>query len=221
MPRFGQIALALWFAGAPVWAARAPSNKVLVDGMAAKISGQVITVREARFFLALHRFREGKTDPFAPEGQGELRGSVQRYLLEEMVYSELKSLKFDGGNRGDAEKALAARKKPPGRKVWDRLLQTYGKTDAEAVDRVWKSQQVEKFIQRRVETMTPIVTSAEIDRFIRQKAASADRRLDEKDLEKQRPMAAQELKKDLMRKELEEWIVLLKRKYSVTNYLEG
>jgi hypothetical protein len=221
VPRIGQIVLVLCLATAPLSAARTPTNKVLIDGMAAKISGQIITVREARFFLALQRFREGKTDVFGPEGQGELRGSVQRYLLEEMVYSELKSLKFDGGMRAAAEKALAARKSPTGRKVWDRLLKTYGKTDAEAVDRVWKSQQVEKFIQRRVETMTPIVTSAEIDRFIRQKAASADRRVDEKDLEKQRPQAAQELKKDLMRKELEEWIVLLKRKYSVTNYLEG
>jgi hypothetical protein len=220
VPRFGQIAACL-FLCAVAQGARTPSNKTLIDGMAAKISGQILTVREARFFLALQRFRDGKTDPFAPEGQGELRSSVQRYLLEEMVYSELKSLKFEGGSRGDAEKSLAQRKKAPASKTWDRLLKTYGKTDAETVDRVWKSQQAEKFIQRRVETMTPIVTSSEIDRYIRQKAASQDKRVDDRDLEKQRPQAAQELKKDLMRKELEEWIVLLKRKYSVTNYLEG
>jgi hypothetical protein len=200
--------------------AAAPTQGV-VDGMAAKISGQVITVREARYFLALQRFREGRADPVAPEAPGELRSAVQRLLLEEMVFSELKSLKFEGGVRADAEKALAGRSKPPASKTWARLLKTYGKTDAEGIDRVWKSLQVEKFIQRRVETMTPIVTAAEVDRFIRQKAQSGSRRLEETDLEKLRPGAAQELKKNLMRKELEEWIVLLKRKYSVTNYLEG
>lgn len=216
---FYLIALLLWNTCEAVTNTTVPPSRKLVNGMAGKFSGQVVTVREARFFLGLQRFREGKEDPFAPEASGELRGAVQKVLLEEMVFYELKSLKFDGGPRSEAEKALASRKKTSRAKVWDRLLRAYGKSDAEAVDRVWKSLQVEKFIQRRVETMTPIVTPAEIDRFIRQKA-SPDKKWEEAELEKLRPGATQELKKELMRKELEEWITLLKRKYSVTNYLE-
>ncbi len=197
------------------------ATPTLVDGMAAKVAGQVLTVRDARFYLALSRFRDGKADPLAPETPAELKSAVQRLSLEEMVYSELRSLKFEGGSRADAEALLKARKKPPGNKVWDRILKQFGQTDAQAIDKVWKSSQVEKFIQRRVETMTPIVTPAEIDRFLRQRGRGGDKKLDEAELERLRPGAAQELKKDLMRKELEEWIVLLKRKYSVTNYLEG
>lgn len=223
MRRLG-VALAVWTL---VASAKAPSSASepdfkVVDGMAAKINGQVVTVREARFFLALQRFREGKGQGvFAPEAQGELRSAVQRLLLEEMVYSELKSLKFEGGTRPEAVRSLATPRKGAGEKVWARMLKTYGKSESEVIDRVWKSQQVEKFIQRRVETMTPIVTAAEIDRYLKQKASSQDKRIEDKSLEKLRPGAAQELKKELMRKELEEWIVLLKRKYSVTNYLES
>ncbi len=199
--------------------APASTDRKLANGMAAKVAGQVITVRDARFFLALQRFRDGKPDPMAPEGPGELRGAVQRLLLEEMVHAELRSLKFEGGPRSDAEKALG-RKKGGGAKLWTSLLKTYGKSEATAIDLVWRSLQVEKFIQRRVDTMTPIVTAAEVDRYLRQKA-STDKRLSDEELAKLRPGAAQELKKELMRKELEEWIVLLKRKYQVTNYLEG
>ncbi len=203
-----------------VSSAAVPASKSILNGMAGKYSGQVVTVRDGRFFLSLQRFREAKGDVFRPEAPGELRGAVQKLLLEEMVYAELKSLKFEGGPRSEAEKALVLRKKAPGSKVWARLLATYGKSDAEAVDRVWKSLQAEKFIQRRIETMTPIVTIAETDRFIRQKAP-AEKKWEEAELEKQRPAAAQELKKELMRKELEEWIQSLKRKYSVTNFLES
>jgi hypothetical protein len=197
-----------------------PEARILIDGMAGKFSGRILTVRDGRFFLALQRFREGKTDPFEPERPGELRASVQRLLLEEMVFAELKSLKFEGGGRSEAEKEVASRKKAPKSKLWDRILKTYGKSDPEAVDQVWKSLQVERFIQRRIETLTPIVTPAEADRFIRQKH-SPDKKWEEAELAKERPAASQELKKELMRKELEEWIALLKRKYSVVNYLEG
>lgn len=214
--------LGLWAAlasAAPSSPSPAPDRK-LANGMAAKVAGQVITVRDARFFLALTRFRDGKPDPMAPEAPGELRSAVQRLLLEEMVYAELRSLKFEGGPRSDAEKALGRKRGGAGAKLWSSLLKTYGKSEATAVDLVWRSLQVEKFIQRRVDTMTPIVTAAEVDQYMRQKAAT-DKRLSDEELAKLRPGAAQDLKKELMRKELEEWIVLLKRKYQVTNYLEG
>lgn len=220
MPRIAQITFIATFLCVAV--AAAPANPpTLADGQAAKVAGQIITVRDARFYLALQRFRDGKGDPLAPETPAELKSAVQRVLLEEMVYSELKSLKVEGGSRADTDQALKQRKKPPASKSWERILKQFNQTDAQAIDRVWKSQQVERFIQKRIETMTPIVTPAEIDRFLRQKSRAGDKKLDEAELERLRPGAAQELKKDLMRKELEEWIVLLKRKYAVTNYLEG
>jgi len=198
--------------------AKPAAERFTVDAMAAKLDGQTITVSDARFFLALKRFRDGK-EPLAAEGPGELKASLQKLLLEEMVYAELKALKFDGGPRSAAEKELAGRKKPKQAKAWASILKTYGKSDSTAVDSVWKSLQAEKFLERRVETLTPFVTPSEVDSYIRQKAP--DRPLDEKELARMRPAASQELKKERMRRELEEWVLLLKRKYGVTNYLEG
>ncbi|MBY0371979.1 hypothetical protein K2X33_14935 [bacterium] len=215
------IALALNVSGG--WAAKPTAtvvgDRILVDGMAAKIDGQTITVSDARFFLALKRYRD-KQEPLAKEASGELKSALQRLLLEEMVYAELKALKFDGGPRSAAEKEVADRKKAPRSKAWNQILSTYGKTDPAAVESIWKSLQVERFLQRRVETMTPFVTPSEVDAYLRQKAPP-DRQPDEKELVKMRPAASQELRKERMRKELEEWVLLLKRKYSVTNYLEG
>lgn len=189
-----------------------------VDAMAAKIDGQVVTASDARFFLGISRFLEG-SDPLAPEAPGELKGALQRLLLEEMVHSELKALKFDGGPRSAAEQRLADRKKPARAKQWSALLKAYGKTEPQAVDTVWKSLQVERFLQKRVETLTPFVSSSEADDYARRK--TPDRPLDEKELARMRPAAMAELKKDKMRKELEDWVLLLKRKYSVINYLDG
>jgi hypothetical protein len=193
----------------------------VLNGMAARVAGQTVTVRDARFFLGLQRFREGKGDPLAPEVPGELKGAVQKLLLEEMVHAELRSLRFDAGPRSEAETLLAGRKKGNQAKVWASLLKTYGKSDAEAVDRAWKSLQAEKFIQRRVETLTPLVTEADTDKFLKQRYEVQGRKLEAAEMVRLRPQAIAELKKELMRKELEEWVILLKRKYGVVNYMEN
>ncbi len=191
---------------------------MVLNGIAGKVQGHGVSVRDGRFFLALQRFREGKNDPFAAETPAELRSAVQRILLEEMVFLELKSLKFEAGPRAEAEAIIRERKKKAAPRLWESLLKTYGKTEAEAIDTVWKSLQVERFIQKRIETMTPILSASEVDAFIRQRETA--RRLDEAELVKLRPQASMDLRKERTRKELEEWISLLKKKYSVVNYLE-
>ncbi len=193
----------------------------LVNGMAARVGGRTVTVQEVRFFRALDRFRTTKgTDPFAPEGPGELKAAAQKLLLEEMVLSELRSLRFDGGPRTQAEAAVAFKKKPKEGKLWAEFLKTYGKSDAEAVDRVWKSLQAEKFISRRIETLTPLPTESETDKYLKQRFEGQGRALNPEELPQLRAKAVVDLKKELLRKELEEWIVLLKRKYAAVNYLE-
>jgi hypothetical protein len=192
----------------------------LVNGMAARVGGRTVTVQEVRFFMALDRFRSKAGEPLTQEAPGELKAAAQKLLLEEMVLSELRSLRFDGGPRSQAEAAVASRKKPKKAKVWAELLKTYGKSDAEAVDRVWKSLQAEKFISRRIETLTPLPTESETDKYLKQGLEGQGRVLSPEELPQLRSKAVIDLKKELLRKELEEWIVLLKRKYSAVNYLD-
>lgn len=190
---------------------------LLVDGTAAQVGGQLITVQDAYFYRSLMRFRDGAGDPLQVEGAEALRKTVQKMAFEVMVFSEIKTLQFDGGSRTEVTRLLQKRRQGKGARLFSRILSSYGRTDKEAVDLLWKSVQVERFLQKKVETLTPIITQKEIEQYYSQNKE----RFKGNDLDKLRSNIEVLLKKERMRKSLEEWIRFLRDKYGVTNHLAG
>lgn len=197
----------------------APAKTSVLNGTAAAVGKTLITIQDARFFRSLQRFRDGEGDIFRNEEGDDFRRTVQKVVLEEMVFSELKSFQFDSASRADAEKALRDRRAKSKEKEnqWKELLRVYGKTEAAVIDRTHKSMQVEEFIQKKVETLTPIVTDAEAERYYQQNQT----RFFGNTYDRLKPNIILLLKKERMQKGLEEWVKFLKDKYGVTNLLEG
>lgn len=191
----------------------------LLNGTAATVGARLVTIQDARFYRALMRFREGEGDVFKIEQGEELRRTVQKLVLDEMVFAEMKSFSFEAGNRNEAEKLLhAERSKSRAREsTWKEILSRFGKTEAIAVDRLYKSLQVDRFLQKKVETLTPIVTEAEAERYYQQNQT----RFIGSPFERLKPSIILLLKKERMQKGLEEWVKFLKEKYGVINLLEG
>jgi len=211
---------ALWtlslFLSFGAWCAPSPS---LLNGTAATVGNRLVTIQDARFYRALQRFREGEADPFKVEQGEELRRTVQKLVLDEMVFAEMKSFQFEAGNRAEAEKLVQAeRGKSKARESqWKELLSRFGKTEVIAVDRLHKTLQVDRFLQKKVETLTPIVTEAEAERYFQQNQT----RFYGNTFERLKPSIILLLKKERMQKGLEEWVKFLKEKYGVNNLLEG
>lgn len=191
---------------------------VLLDGTAATVGKVLLTVQDAHFYRALLKFKDGEANPLKPEAGEDLKKTVQKMVFEEMVYAEMKSLQFEAGPRSEAEKMLGTEKAKKGKDViWREILRYFGKSESVAVDRLWKSLQVERFIQKKIETLTPIITDGEAERYYRQNQA----RFQGSRYEALKPNIVLLLKKQRMQNGLEEWVKFLKDKYSVTNLLDG
>ncbi len=211
MKRLLLIAL-LFIAGAGVGLG---ADKVLVDGTAAIVGKGLLTVQDAYFYRGLQRLREGTGDPLTREKGEELRKTVQRMALEEMVTSEIKSFKYDGGGLSDAQRLIASWKTKDKESRFRAVLIRFSRSESAAVERLAKSYNVERFLQKKVETLTPIITEAEAERYFTQNQA----RFANSSFESLKDNITLLLKKERMEKGLEEWVRFLKDKYGLVNLL--
>ena len=205
------IALCLFLAS-PVGA-----QHVLVNGTAAKVGDVLITIEDSYFYRALKRFLDGKGDPFDLEQHEALKKTVQKLIFQEMVYKEIQAFQFEGVKRAEASGELQKQKKTDRRGVWKKILKRYGQNDKAAIDLLLKDMLVEKFVQQRVETLTPVITQAEIEKYYEQNRS----RFRGSDFENLKPTIVLLLKKARVEKGLQEWIRYLKDKYGVTDHLTG
>lgn len=224
MHRHFRIILAGLFTAASLWGVttektdKADKN-VLVNGIAAEVAGKPISLEDVYFHRALDRVKNGESGLLAIEKGDALKNSVQKLVLEEMVYGEMKSLNFDGGPKSDAVRLLQERKKSPQfRTEWEKALGYFRIGDDKAVSLLWKSLQVDKFIERKVETLTPLLTPDVVDRHLVANTPGFQTLPDVKKAEL-RSRADRLLKKERMGEQLRDWVLRLKRKYSVVQYI--
>jgi hypothetical protein len=197
-------------------AARADAS--FYNGTAATVGKALITIQDARFYRALNRIVAGEAKPLEFETGEALRKTVQKMAFEEMVFLEMKAIQFDIGSRAQAEEPLRKAKNLEKKKgTFSQMLKVFGRTEAEAFDRWTKSVEVERFLQKKVETLTPIVTLKEVETYYNQNRD----RFKGSNFEALRPSIEVLLKKERMRKGLEEWIRFLRDKYGVVNHLAG
>lgn len=194
-----------------------PSQAVplLLNGAAATVGNKTITLQAADFYRAVQRFREGIPNPTAPESLEDRKKTVQKAALEEMVFMEMKSFRYGKSERVEAEKIIRTRKAADKTGGLKKILSQYQKNESDVVAALAKSLEVEKFLQTKIDTLTPVITDAEIERFYRQNGA----RYPGGDLESNRAQIARELKVEKMQKALEEWVQSLREKYKFVNHL--
>lgn len=197
---------------------RSRADTSFYNGTAATVGKTLITIQDARFYRALNRFVSGEAKPLEPENGEALRKTVQKMAFEEMVFLEMKAMQFEGGSRAQVEEPLKrARAQDKSKGTFASILKVYGRTEAESFDRWSRSVQVERFLQKKVETLTPIVTLKEVETYFNQNRD----RFKGSNFEALRPSIEVLLKKERMRKGLEEWIRFLRDKYGVVNHLTG
>jgi hypothetical protein len=133
-----------------------------------------------------------------------------------MAHEEMKSFKFEDVTAAEAQKLF--NEKTKGRKpLVSELLKRFSKSEAQALERLKITWSVEKFLQKRVETLTPIITQDEVKQsFQLQKSRFAG-----KSFESVQEELSRELRKERLRKSFEAWVLSLREKYNYTNYLDA
>lgn len=192
------------------------SKPTLLNGTAATVGKTLITVQDVQFYRSLQRFREGESPAVLLETGDALKKMVQKVAFEEMVYQEMKSFEVEVGPRTDAEKVVSQKKAAGKSADWQSILNQFQVTESAALDRLHKTLSVEKFLQKKVDTLTPIVTDSEVEKYYQQNQA----RFKGSNPEQLKPNIQVLLKKQRVQKGLEEWIRFLKEKYNLVTLLE-
>ncbi len=192
------------------------AQAAVVDGTAAKVGEKLITIREARLYQGVLVFGEGAVP--SPKGPtpAELNRVVQKIIFEEMVYGEAKQFQIKGNPKKEAEQKVQSFRKKNA-KAWNDLLSTYGGSDSAVEALLSRANIVAQFVDRRVETLTPIITQAEIERYYHQNSGNYEGRT----LKELRPTIESILKKQKVEQGMQEWVRFLKKKYEVANLLEN
>lgn len=199
-----------------VEATAAGPGAVLVDGVAATYGGRVITVQDVYLYRALMRLVEGKGDPLELESGERLQKTTQRVLFEALVQAELEELADKGKSFGAPVGILAAMTLPAIRQAGRRaaleqVLKRFGRSEAYAEAMLERHRRVEDYLVRKLETLTPVLTEAELRRFFEKQARKGTT------FEQARPLLERRLKEERRTRGLEEWARYLRDKYQATN----
>lgn len=189
---------------------------VLVDGIAATYGDRVLTVQDVYLYRALMRLVEGKGDPFELEAGERLQKTTQRLLFEALVQTELEELADKGKNFGApvgilAGATLPAIRQAGRRSALDQVLKRFGRNEAQAEAMLERHRRVEDYLVRKLETLTPVVTEAELRRFYEKQGKKGA------PFEQARPVLERRLKEERRTRGLEEWARYLRDKYKATN----
>ena len=191
------------------------ASKVVVAGTAAVLGEDVVTITDTYFYRAVRDLVDDVGISIAPVGVDELKKAANRLVFEHMVMGEIKSLRTQMTLRANALSKWDEIKKKE--KRYPSVLKEYSKTENEIVDVIWRRIEVEAFLQKKVETLTPIITDAEIERYFQLNQS----KFPQETLENQRGNIRILLQKQRVEKSLEEWIRFLREKYAVVNMLGG
>lgn len=209
-PKLKSSLLLVWFSASLF------AKPTLLNGTAASVGKTLITVQDVYFYRSLQRFREGESPAVLQETGDALKKAIQKVAFEEMVFQEMKSFEVENTPKIEAEKIVSQKKGKGKSKDWQEVLSRFHVTETQAVERLNRTLSVEKFLQRKVDTLTPIVTDSEIEKYYQQNQA----RFKGSSLEQLKPNIQVLLKKQRVQKGLEEWVRFLKEKYNLVTLLE-
>lgn len=186
----------------------------LVNSLAAKVSDQVVSVYDAYLFRAFQRMRTAQKPVVLIEEGQALKATVKKVILERMILLEAQSVDFKDPAPQEASNLVREWKEKGRGPEWDKLLKYFSLSESEAQSKIQHELYAEKFLKRKVEALTQLVTEADIDVYLKaypdkvKKLTGDTRRL-----------VSEALKKEKTEKGLQDWIDFLTDKYAVTDLL--
>lgn len=203
-----------WILSGPIGSSAAP---YFIDGTAATVGKTLVTLEDVRFFRAVQKYLAEDKPGAAGETPEELRKALRKLIFEEMLLEEMTSLRVVPSGAAEAERRFRNRRAKDRGGVWKDIARRYRKTEAQFVERIRREIDASHFLERKVQTLSPRITPAEVDRHLHLNSA----KFGKYPPARARNEALSELKRKRTEEGLEEWIRFLRDKYGVANYFEG
>lgn len=197
------------------WSASGAPQGKLVNGSAAIINKKAVTIQDAYIYRALLRIKSGLQPVIFEEEGDELKKTVQKLVFEEMVLAEMKNIQKEVNVQSEVDGWFKDRK-DKGRGL-ELIKSKYGMTDVELKQRISRILATDKFVQLKIDTVTPVITEDEIQKYYRRNEAQFRGR----SYDNIKPNIIVLLKKQAVQKNLEEWIKSLKDKYEASLLLDN
>jgi hypothetical protein len=183
----------------------------LVNAIAAKVGDRLITVQDAYLFRGVQRLRSGERPVILFETDKSLKITVQKVMFEEMILAEAKAVDFKELDPKQVNETIKRLKELGGGADWIRLLKTFSISDSEAAKRVSQGLLAERFLKKKIESLTPVITDSEIEQYTKNYPEKVKKLGDEN-----RSLVAEALKKERVDKGLQDYIDFLTEKYAAT-----
>ncbi|NBX92033.1 MAG: hypothetical protein EB078_02030 [Proteobacteria bacterium] len=183
----------------------------LVNGAAALVGKNIISIQDAYVFRSLQRFRVGQKPAVLIEADQVLKATVEKLALEDMIVAEAKSLDFKDPDPEESRKLLRLQTSKGNRPQFQGILNRFEISEAEALRRLQKTLLAEKFLKKKIDALTPIITESDINLYI----SNNPDKVKILGAEAKNTVAAL-LKKERAEKGLQGWIQFLTEKYSAT-----
>lgn len=195
---------------------RSSSTPILINAVAGKVGDHLITVQDAYCFRAIQRLRSGEHPVIVFETDKKLKATIQKAMLEQMIVEEAKAVSFKDPDPKQTQDIIKRVKEVSAGAEWKVLLKSFSMSEAEAIKRLNQGVLAERFLKKKVDSLTPVITDAEIDEYSRNYPEKV------KNLgEKNRSLIAEALKKERIDKGLQDYIDFLGEKYSAAYLLSG
>lgn len=190
------------------------SRGVLINGTAAIVDKRVITIQDAYIFRSLNRIKTGVQPVLSEEEGDELKRTVQKLILEGMVLAEMKNIQKEIAVQSEVTAWL--KENSIKRKGILEVMKRFDQTEAELAQRMNRTLSADRFVELKIQTVTPVITEDEILKYYKRNEAQFRGR----SFDNLKPNIIVLLKKQAVQKSLEEWVKSLKDKYTVTLLLE-
>lgn len=189
----------------------APLFGAILEGTAAIVQGQMLTVTDVRFHAVVENIKKNESVVNPLEGAA-LKRATDELILIQMLYNESKGMGMNVKRSEAVTQYNQHFKKRP--QEWRKILERFGRSEQDAIDLISKSLQAERFMRQKMETLTPVITDLEVQKYYEQNQSRL-----KGSLENLKPSIILLLKKEQREKGLEEWIRYQKEKYQVVNLL--
>ena len=190
------------------------SRGVLINGTAAIVDKRVITIQDAYIFRSLNRIKTGVQPVLSEEEGDELKRTVQKLILEGMVLAEMKNIQKEIAVQSEVTAWL--KENSTKRKGILEVMKRFDQTEVELAQRMARTLSADRFVELKIQTVTPVITEDEILKYYKRNEAQFRGR----SFDNLKPNIIVLLKKQAVQKSLEEWVKSLKDKYTVTLLLE-
>ena len=172
----------------------------MINGTAAIVDKRVITIQDAYIFRSLNRIKTGVQPVLSEEEGDELKRTVQKLILEGMVLAEMKNIQKEIAVQSEVTAWL--KENSTKRKGILEVMKRFDQTEAELAQRMTRTLSADRFVELKIQTVTPVITEDEILKYYKRNEAQFRGR----SFDNLKPNIIVLLKKQAVQKSLEEWV---------------